>query len=349
MRILVATQKIAIGLSLSRCLTAAGHVVVEERETAAVVHRAETGDFDVVIIDGGLPGDAWMSLLQRLRASSAYFFLMVLGAAEKQASEATTAFTMGADDYVRVPFDRAELVARLLPAERIRTLLRTSKTPDHTVVQEIVALSAWESLEARTAGELAAMLNATCSVAPPAVEWEQPYVVKLSYSLPQQQLEVVLHLIAEGASLTAMTELMLGAPESNPEVLSEVAAEILNTLGGAFKREVPNSSFELTTGLPEASSLEQWTQSKEVAARAKSWSIAWAGYRVAVTATIQHRENTPVLVEDLCEGMVLSTEIRNHSGVLLIAPGTRLTTTAIHHISRVVGTKYQVMVTGPAA
>src|SRR5690606_29641209 len=103
-RILVATQKIAIGLSVSRCLSSTGHVVVEERETAAVVQRAETEDFDVVIIDGGLPGDAWLSLVQRLRSATSHFFLVVLGAG-KHTAEATTAYTMGADDYVRVPFD----------------------------------------------------------------------------------------------------------------------------------------------------------------------------------------------------------------------------------------------------
>lgn len=344
MRILVATEKIAVGLSVSRCLASAGHTVTEERETAAVVQRAETGDFDVVIIDNSLSGEAWLPLLQRLRAGQSYFFVIVLGHT-KHTAEATTAFNMGADDYVRVPFDRAELVARLLPAERIRSLLRSSLRPRHDPTQQISSLSAWQNLETRTTAELSAMLNAECALGLPHTEWQAPRVVQLDYSLPQQQLGVVFHMVAEASALSAMTELMLGTAETAPEVLGEVASEVLNTLGGSFKRDVPSAKLEMTTGLPEESSLEAMVQAREEAAEAKTWTIDWAGHGIFVCATIRQRANTPVLVKDLCEGMVLSTEIRNSAGVLLIAPGTRLTTTAIHHIGRVVGDKFQVMVT----
>ena len=86
------------------------------------LHLGLTGDWDVMIIDRGLPvmdGAALIRALRKQGVRTPVLILTALGASE----EKVEGLDAGANDYVTKPFDAAELAARL------RALTRTFQEP----------------------------------------------------------------------------------------------------------------------------------------------------------------------------------------------------------------------------
>jgi hypothetical protein len=274
-----------------------------------------------------------------------YVYIVALGQSN---DDLLRSFSSGADDYVRLPFDRAELVARLLAAERIRSHLATKQEPVDEFLNKLTLATAWVEIESRTSSELAAMLAVQCRPLAATSDGSAAHVVELAFTLAEQRTAVTLYLAADADSLSGVATQLLGAPETAASVLDEVAFEVLNTLGGAFKRATLASQLDYTTGLPKLASLESMHHATRTAAFFKTWDIAWQDHRVTLLATIRRQDNCSVAVERLCEGMVLSSEVRNGSGALLVASGTRLTEAAIAHIRKALGKKAQLLVSqGP--
>lgn len=105
-------------------------VTVDHATTAAAAQRAvETGAFDLLVLDLGLPDEDGMVLLNRLRAAGHALPILVLTA--RDAIEHRVAgLQAGADDYLLKPFDLNELVARLQALQR-RTAGRVTKVIRH--------------------------------------------------------------------------------------------------------------------------------------------------------------------------------------------------------------------------
>lgn len=91
----------------------AHHLTVDAVSSAAMAEAAlSTVQWDIVILDLGLPDEDGMGLLLRLRARGTALPVLVLTA--RDAVEARVAgLRAGADDYLLKPFDLSELVARL--------------------------------------------------------------------------------------------------------------------------------------------------------------------------------------------------------------------------------------------
>lgn len=93
---------------------------VDHAETAAGANAAlAASDFDVAVLDLGLPDDDGINLLARWRMRGIDMPLLVLTARDA-VSDRVRGLQAGADDYLLKPFDLDELVARL------RALLRRS-------------------------------------------------------------------------------------------------------------------------------------------------------------------------------------------------------------------------------
>jgi two-component system KDP operon response regulator KdpE len=91
---------------------------VEAASAAAALTQLVRQDFDLMILDLGLPDRSGLELIEEIRRSSA-LPIIVLSVLDDEAST-VKAFELGADDYVTKPFSMAELVARIRAALRHR-------------------------------------------------------------------------------------------------------------------------------------------------------------------------------------------------------------------------------------
>jgi DNA-binding response OmpR family regulator len=159
-RILIAEDETRIASFLEKGLRAHGFVttVLNEGETAASVARDE--DFDLLILDLGLPDIDGHAVLRRIRERGERLPVIIL-TARQTVPDKVAGLEGGADDYITKPFAFDELLARvrarlrgsrasdivMLEANGIRLDLRTRRA---SVAGKQVELSAKEFLLAET-------------------------------------------------------------------------------------------------------------------------------------------------------------------------------------------------------
>ena len=119
MRILVAEDDAILADGLTRSLRRAGHAVDWVRDGAEADSAAAAGEFDLLILDLGLPKMNGLEALRRLRGRGSRLPVLIL-TAQDGVRERVRALDLGADDYLVKPYAFEELEAR------VRALTRRS-------------------------------------------------------------------------------------------------------------------------------------------------------------------------------------------------------------------------------
>lgn len=128
-RILVAEDETRISAFVSKGLRAAGHTADVTVDGSQVVELAESGDFDLLVLDIGLPGVDGFEVLRRLRDDGSELPVIILTARDS-ARDLVAGLDGGANDYMSKPFRFEELLAR------IRRRLAERAPASATAVQE---------------------------------------------------------------------------------------------------------------------------------------------------------------------------------------------------------------------
>lgn len=116
MRLLLVEDDEMLGQSLRKSLGYEGYTVDWMRDGEAGLAAARSGDFDVLVLDGRLPGISGFDVLKCIRNESSeqvrglpVLMLSALGQLESRVA----GLDSGADDYLTKPFHVDELNARL--------------------------------------------------------------------------------------------------------------------------------------------------------------------------------------------------------------------------------------------
>ena len=119
MRILIIEDDAKTREFLRKGLTENGFVVDASGNGTDGLHQAQTGTYDLIILDVMMPGEDGWSVLGRLRGEGKQTPPLFLTARDS-VHDRVRGLELGADDYLVKPFAFAELLAR------VRTLLRRS-------------------------------------------------------------------------------------------------------------------------------------------------------------------------------------------------------------------------------
>jgi two-component system, OmpR family, copper resistance phosphate regulon response regulator CusR len=127
-RILIAEDEPRLSSFLEKGLRAAGYntTVCDNGARVAVIARDE--DFDLIILDIGLPGQDGFAVLRALRARGEKLPVLILTARD-EITDTVTGLDLGADDYVTKPFVFEELLAR------VRARLRNGERGEATALE----------------------------------------------------------------------------------------------------------------------------------------------------------------------------------------------------------------------
>ncbi len=117
MRVLIVEDEQRLADDLKRTLTAQNYVVTHSKDGEDAWFRGDTEDFDLVILDLGLPRMDGFSVLKRWRANGRGMPVLILTARDSWRDK-VDGIDSGADDYLTKPFRMEELIAR------VRALLR---------------------------------------------------------------------------------------------------------------------------------------------------------------------------------------------------------------------------------
>ena len=127
-RILIAEDEPHIVRFLAKGLHAQGHSTASAPDGESALHMARTGEFDLMLLDLGLPKLDGSGVLTELRRQQVRLPIIVL-TARSSPDDIVAGLDGGADDYLTKPFRLAELLAR------VRARLR----PAHAEEQFVLA------------------------------------------------------------------------------------------------------------------------------------------------------------------------------------------------------------------
>jgi two-component system copper resistance phosphate regulon response regulator CusR len=120
-RILIAEDEARISSFIKKGLTSNGYSVSVVADGVTAYDYASTGEFDLMVLDIGLPGIDGFEVLRRLRAANNPIGVIILTARDS-VQDTVSGLEGGADDYMPKPFRFEELLARVrrrLATERV--------------------------------------------------------------------------------------------------------------------------------------------------------------------------------------------------------------------------------------
>jgi DNA-binding response OmpR family regulator len=112
MKVLFVEDSARLQMSVGRALRKAGYVVDISGDGEDGLWRAETTDYDAVVLDIQLPKLDGLSLLQKLRQKGKNTHVLLLTARDT-VEDRVRGLQRGADDYLIKPFALEELLARV--------------------------------------------------------------------------------------------------------------------------------------------------------------------------------------------------------------------------------------------
>ncbi len=137
MRILIVEDEPDLLRSLAQALREEGYAVDTAADGEEGLYKAESWDYDAIVLDVMLPKlDGW-ELLKRLRKTKKTPVLMLT--ARDGSRDRVRGLDTGADDYVVKPFDLSELLARLRALIRRASRQTTAKIEVGGVVIDTAA------------------------------------------------------------------------------------------------------------------------------------------------------------------------------------------------------------------
>ena len=127
-RVLIIEDEARIASFIEKGLRANGLTPTVVANGVSGLDMVMTGEFDLVVLDIGLPAMDGFTVLRRLRQARSQVPVIVLTARDS-VTDTVAALEGGANDYMAKPFKFEELLAR------VRLRLRSNNAPEVTVLQ----------------------------------------------------------------------------------------------------------------------------------------------------------------------------------------------------------------------
>ena len=319
------------------------HEVRVAQDAASALTILDEGDVDVVLVEASMTGISGCELVKRIRAREAGSLAYVVVTASRTIpGDLKAAFLAGADDFLRKPFAGDELLARIEGLARVRRwasrLLTTKAFPELIQVADLSTISAWTSVDASMCSDLSDMLGfqlapvATASPLDGCIN-----IATLPLSLASERTEVCLAVGIDVATAAELAKTIFGRDSVDDDAIKDMLREIANVAAGAFKRVAASEGRTFTTGLPSEVTPEAFRKANVRARRQWVGAVEGSPISLRFELELRVRELSRVRVSALREGMVVAADIKNPSGALLVAIGTRLTETSLTGLTRALG------------
>lgn len=169
MRILLVEDHIPLAQALSEGLTRASFAVDHATNAQQAQRMVELADYDLVLLDLGLPDQDGLTILKDLRGNGRA--PVIIMTARDQLTDRLAGLDGGADDYIVKPIEIPELVARCRavlrrPGERMSASLELGPLVLDTVTRAVTHEGHVLNLGQREIGVLEALMRVSGRVLP---------------------------------------------------------------------------------------------------------------------------------------------------------------------------------------
>ncbi len=324
--------------ALVRHLQTAEYRVVQAADVKGGQIELDREKPDVVMLAWTSGSQEFLKRIRALDASGRSYVIVLLD--RNPASDIAALYASGADDFLRLPAVREEVLGRVDAPRRIRGWASGSHAMDWSEKFDLQKLQVWRDLGAVIAEDIA-QLTGPFDVSEAADFQGEVRGASIPLSLAKDETELRVSIVAEPAQLRALGGVLLGDENSPESALDDMLRELANTAGGAVKRAALLEQVAVTTGLPVSES-----RAVVPADKVRVWSAKLRGtdVRIGLVGEVVSRANQRVQAANLREGMVLAHDLRNPLGALVMPAGTRLTATAAERVGKLLGPRFVVEV-----
>ena len=338
MRVLIFDDRRSERDALAKTLTSAScHVEAVSDESSAVAAITREPPQVVVFSPPARGADEAVKRLRRVDASGQAYILAILDGMPTH-KDLSNLIAAGVNDFMRRPVSDAELIERVKAPTRLLRWLHSVAKPtafDFSAPVDVAHLQGWQNLGAIIAEDLSQLVGQTFNVCSgwPSIFSNGIRGATIPMSLAEDQIEVRVSIGVDASAAQWLGATVLGDPDASEPMVDDALRELANTAGGALKRNFLSESVTLTTGIPINEALAN------VAGRS-AWTLRLDG-GICLTAIgeIRSKENQRVAASALAEGMIIVHDVRSEGGLLLVAAGSRLTSSAAAKLAKVLGPK----------
>jgi CheY-like chemotaxis protein len=337
MHVLVIEENKVSREAIAKQLRDAGHRVTPAANHGTAMAVIERDVADVIVV-GWCPGAG--DCVRRIRSQELEAHSFIIGVLDKQPPAAIPAVLhAGADDFIRGPIAREELLARIEAPARFRkwaAIAAKHALLDLNGERDLLALQAFRNLGEIAANDLSGLVG-PLHVAEGFVVSGDIDGASIPMSIPGERAEIRVSIVIERKLLAPLAGILLCDENAPPSALQDMLREIVNTAGGAMKRAAELERVQITCGLPVDS-----TDGAAPGEMARAWTATLDGCsaKIGIVAEVNRRANQRVPIAQVREGMVTAHDLRNDTGALILPAGTRLTTSSVERLSGLLGARF---------
>jgi len=327
MNVLVAEADAEERRRLSQLIAALGHDVVTPKSSTELREVLKNRTPNVAIV--GVLESQYSDCVSELVSASAEAPVYIIATLSRwKPADIKFAWDIGADDIMRANSCPEEIVGRVSAIERIKR--KYLDTDGSDAAADVQKMYVWRELDRIICQEFTDMLGQEFSIVPVADCPMLEVGAEVMLCLADSEREVKLGVGVEGAALDTFCEMLFGEAVVH-DILTDALRELTNTAGGAFKREALIEKYTFSLGLPKDCSTpdgaveHHWMLSSPDGMKI----VFWGGFKSELPVRINARQ--------LREGMVLTRDVRTHSGALLVSAGRVLTQRTCERLVELVG------------
>jgi DNA-binding response OmpR family regulator len=296
--------------------------------------RLEKGGYDALVTDWMMPELDGIELVRQLRKTPGRPYVAMLTGLNIPGAKAH-AMEAGADDFFSKPVAAMKLVVdvtagierhRKNPAAVAPPASPTRMDGDHPLART----AAWKNLPQAVCVTLGEMFQLPFTMTPAMALGATP-AIRCMLPLVDAEHMMELHalVVVPDATAAGLAKAMFGdPPPTDNESLTDMTAEIANTIAGAARPAFLTEGFSFTLGLAKLGTdghPEDYVVSSAYILHAPGVDL---GFQLAV----RPRDGVLLAVNKLTEGMVLAENLYAPSGGLILPAGSRLTSSAATRI-----------------
>jgi DNA-binding response OmpR family regulator len=365
MRILVAGDDESERRRIATVLQEAGHRVHLGATERAVLEIHRQDPVQLVLLTLEVLSPETVELLRALGASGSAtpHVLSVAGRAPEPLL--TAAYRIGLDGEVPKTSSIEYLLARTDSIERrvdpnaykkrtasaaqkangVQRITSTAVSSDsgRTPLELVATSLTWRGAREKLKGAASAFLTlAATTTELPASERAFEFGCSIVLINVEQELELRIALGVDQTSARDLAIHLFGA--EGEDLAGDMLGELANILMGAMKTAFSAESLAFTGGLPETATPDVILRPTTTYKLQDAFVIALQDARVIVHLGLRSKGNLLIVPAALREGMVLSKDVLNARGTLLVNGGTRLSLNMIDKLRGMLPSKHTVEV-----
>jgi DNA-binding response OmpR family regulator len=335
LRVLIVSESERDRDTMARCLVGQAHIVETASSTGVGLKQLDAGTTEVLVLDWVTTKPSTTDVIERVRtAEGTRHIYTIVVMAEPAPTSVSAAFAAGADDLLRRPFLREELMARVGAIERIRRWAAKAMGQIEELHAKIARLQLGRAANLAIVEDLGSLLQRPLEPrAATNLAGRRVVAVEIPLSFVEEEIECRLQVAVDAASLDEASSLLLGTNDVSAEAVADVLRELANVAGGALVGAAEADGISATLGLPTNLPPDLEWDKPSGTAQERTLGIVGTGIELTLRVVVSSRELKSLFAKQLRPGMVVARNVGNGEGAVLVPAGTCLTEASVERLA----------------